>query len=183
MKRSDAASFFSTFPGCPRRRSRFPRLVGTPTIACSEYRSAVSPFCANWDNERADLKNQGAKASFRSGQSIAILACVLEGARHGIQTIQPLVPISGSWSTRRDEKRRRLEMIRTWMTGPILPTKEIIPALEALIVSGDRIVLEGDNQKQADFLSRSLVEVDPKKIHDLHLVISSIMPAGASHLV
>ena len=41
-------------------------------------------------------------------------------------------------------------------------------------MAGDRIVLEGDNQKQADFLSRSLVRVDAKKIHDLHLVISSI---------
>jgi malonate decarboxylase alpha subunit len=34
--------------------------------------------------------------------------------------------------------------------------------------------LEGDNQKQADFLSRSLVQVDPAKIHDLHLLISSV---------
>src|SRR6202008_4475533 len=47
-------------------------------------------------------------------------------------------------------------------------------ALEALVVAGDRIVLEGDNQKQADFLSRSLVQVDARKIHDLHLIISSI---------
>ena len=36
------------------------------------------------------------------------------------------------------------------------------------------VALEGDNQKQADFLSRSLVQVDPAKIHDLHLLISSI---------
>jgi malonate decarboxylase alpha subunit len=35
-------------------------------------------------------------------------------------------------------------------------------------------VLEGDNQKQADFLSRSLAKCDPKKLYDLHLVISSI---------
>src|SRR6202007_2479918 len=46
--------------------------------------------------------------------------------------------------------------------------------LEAVLVSGDTIVLEGDNQKQADFLSRSLVKINPKKIHDLHLIISSI---------
>jgi hypothetical protein len=39
-------------------------------------------------------------------------------------------------------------------------------------MAGDRIVLEGDNQKQADFLSRSSVEVDAKKIHDLHLITS-----------
>src|SRR5260221_14264478 len=60
------------------------------------------------------------------------------------------------------------------MEGPILPKTKIIEALETLVVSGDRIVLEGDNQKQADFLSRSLVKVDAKKLHDLHLIISSI---------
>lgn len=60
------------------------------------------------------------------------------------------------------------------MDGPILPKARIIEALETLTVSGDRIVIEGDNQKQADFLSRSLAKVDPEKLHDLHLIISSI---------
>jgi malonate decarboxylase alpha subunit len=46
--------------------------------------------------------------------------------------------------------------------------------LELLVRPGDRVVMEGDNQKQADFLSRSLVKVDPEKVHDLHLIISSI---------
>jgi malonate decarboxylase alpha subunit len=35
-------------------------------------------------------------------------------------------------------------------------------------------VLEGDNQKLADFFSRSLARCDPKRLHDLDLVISSI---------
>ena len=90
------------------------------------------------------------------------------------QTEQTLEPISRSWTTRRDEKRRRMQLVRPWMKGPILPKEKIVDALETLIVSSDRIVLEGDNQKQADFLSRSLVKVDPRKIHDLHLIISSI---------
>jgi len=79
-----------------------------------------------------------------------------------------------SWTTRRDEKRRRLESVKRWMSGPVLAQNKMVEALEAVIQSGDRIVMEGDNQKQADFLSRSLAEVDPKKIHDLHLIISSI---------
>jgi malonate decarboxylase alpha subunit len=81
---------------------------------------------------------------------------------------------SRSWMTRRDEKRRRMGRVRSWMNGPLLPREHMVAALEALLVSGDRIVLEGDNQKQADFLSRSLVKVDPGKLHDLHLIISSI---------
>ena len=87
---------------------------------------------------------------------------------------QILEPVSRSWTTRRDEKRRRIDLVKPWMRGPILPKEKIIEALETLIVSGDRIVLEGDNQKQADFLSRSLVQVDAKRLHDLHLIISSI---------
>ncbi len=66
------------------------------------------------------------------------------------------------------------------MKGPILPTERIIEALETLIVSEDRIVLEGDNQKQADFLSRSLVQVDPKKLHDLHLIFPALVVPNIS---
>jgi malonate decarboxylase alpha subunit len=79
-----------------------------------------------------------------------------------------------SWTRRRDEKRRRMKLVRPWMKGPVLPGAKIVEALETLIVSGDRVVLEGDNQKQADFLSRSLVKADVNKLRDLHLIISSI---------
>jgi malonate decarboxylase alpha subunit len=81
---------------------------------------------------------------------------------------------SRSWTTRRDEKQRRLRLVSSWMKGPLLPRDKLVESLQLLIAPGDRIVLEGDNQKQADFLSRSLVRADPKKLHDLHLIISSI---------
>src|ERR1700759_4228246 len=37
---------------------------------------------------------------------------------------------------------------------------------------GDRVCLEGDNQKQADFLARALTQVSPERVHDLHMVQS-----------
>jgi malonate decarboxylase alpha subunit len=58
--------------------------------------------------------------------------------------------------------------------GRVLPTGKIVEALEALLAPGDRVVLEGNNQKQADFLSRSLTQIDSRKVHGLHLVLSSI---------
>src|SRR6202789_723814 len=79
-----------------------------------------------------------------------------------------------SWTTRRDEKKRRMQLVSSWMSGPLLPRERLVESLEALIAPADRIVLEGDNQKQADFLSRSLAKVNPGKLHDLHLIISSI---------
>jgi malonate decarboxylase alpha subunit len=54
-----------------------------------------------------------------------------------------------SWTKRREEKERRMQAVTRWMNGPVLPTDKTIEALEALVVAGDRIVLEGDNQKQA----------------------------------
>jgi len=63
-----------------------------------------------------------------------------------------------------------MQLISSWMSGPLLQREKLRESLEALIAPVDRIVLEGDNQKQADFLSRSLVKADPKKLHDLHLV-------------
>jgi malonate decarboxylase alpha subunit len=44
--------------------------------------------------------------------------------------------------------------------------------LEAIIEPGDRVALEGDNQKQADFLAASLASMDPARVHDLHMVQS-----------
>jgi malonate decarboxylase alpha subunit len=34
------------------------------------------------------------------------------------------------------------------------------------------VAIEGDNQKQADFLATALANVDPARVHDLHMVQS-----------
>jgi malonate decarboxylase alpha subunit len=54
----------------------------------------------------------------------------------------------------------------------ICPANRITELLEAVIESGDRVALEGDNQKQADFLAASLAKLDPARVHDLHMVQS-----------
>jgi malonate decarboxylase alpha subunit len=56
----------------------------------------------------------------------------------------------------------------------VLPTAKTAAFLETLLSPGDIVALEGDNQKQADFLSRTLAQLNPHKVHDLHLVIGSI---------
>jgi malonate decarboxylase alpha subunit len=85
-----------------------------------------------------------------------------------------------SWTTRREEKARRLANAKRWTNGRILDSDKIVEALQILIAPGDRVALEGNNQKQADFLSRALARVDPSKIYDLHLLISSV--SRAEHL-
>ena len=84
------------------------------------------------------------------------------------------------WSRRRAEKARRLDQVRNLADGVVLPSDKIVAALEALIAPGDRVVLEGNNQKQADFLSRSLAQADPGRLHDLHMIMPSV--SRAEHL-
>lgn len=84
------------------------------------------------------------------------------------------------WDTRRQEKKRRIASVQGQSQGKVIPTADLTSVLEKLLVSGDRVVLEGNNQKQADFLSRMLAEVNPAKVHDLHMIMPSV--GRAEHL-
>ncbi|CAN7426761.1 malonate decarboxylase subunit alpha [Pseudoduganella sp. LjRoot289] len=78
------------------------------------------------------------------------------------------------WDTRRTEKQRRLDAVAHLCDGPVLRSDRIVEALERLVVSGDRVVLEGNNQKQADFLARALAKADPGLLNQLHLIMPSV---------
>lgn len=94
-----------------------------------------------------------------------------------MSTAQQHAPV---WNRRRSEKRRRIELVESITKGRVIPQSKIVEVLETLIAPGDRVVLEGNNQKQADFLSRSLVKVDSGKVHDLHMIMPSV--GRAEHL-
>ena len=49
----------------------------------------------------------------------------------------------------------------------------VTPAM-AVIECGDIVCVEGDNQKQADFLSECLAGMDPARVNGLHMVLSTI---------
>src|ERR1700728_1957825 len=57
-------------------------------------------------------------------------------------------------------------------SGKVCPADGVTRLLEAIIEPGDRVTIEGDNQKQADFLASALAKVDPARVHDLHMVQS-----------
>ncbi|MFB4284074.1 malonate decarboxylase subunit alpha [Nonomuraea sp. MTCD27] len=83
-------------------------------------------------------------------------------------------PTRRSWTQRRSAKRERLEAVRPFVSGRVVEAGSMREALQALLRPGDRVALEGDNQKQADFLAEALAGCDPAAVHDLHLLISSI---------
>ena len=78
------------------------------------------------------------------------------------------------WDRRARRKRERLDSAAPLLAGKLLATERVVDALEALIHGGDRVVLEGDNQKQADFLSRALAQLDPRRVSGLQMLISSV---------
>ena len=65
------------------------------------------------------------------------------------------------WNSQRKERKTRLEGASAHSKGKVVATGGVKAFLEAVIHPFDRVYLEGDNQKQADFLARILVTVDP----------------------
>ncbi len=76
------------------------------------------------------------------------------------------------WDTQRRSRAARLERARRVTPGKLVEAGHIGALLQAVIESGDRVCLEGNNQKQADFLARALTALDPAAVHDLHMVQS-----------
>ena len=78
------------------------------------------------------------------------------------------------WSRQRANRAARLARAGALpgVRGKTVQADAIVALLEALVEPGDRVCLEGDNQKQADFLARALTQVSPERVHDLHMVQS-----------
>jgi malonate decarboxylase alpha subunit len=76
------------------------------------------------------------------------------------------------WNSRAADKAQRLDSVAYALSGKVLEAERVVEVLERVIRPGDRVCVEGNNQKQADFLSRSLASADAGRLHDLHLVLS-----------
>jgi len=78
------------------------------------------------------------------------------------------------WNTRAQEKQSRLASVAEHLDGKLTQRASITDVLYGCIKSYDRVIAEGNNQKQADFLSRALAELDPERVHDLHMLQPSV---------
>ncbi len=79
------------------------------------------------------------------------------------------------WHKEKKARDERLKAGGKFAHGKMVKPEDATALLEAIIRPNDRLCMEGDNQKQADFLAGALVKADPKKLHDLHVVQSGIV--------
>ncbi|GGC59637.1 malonate decarboxylase subunit alpha [Undibacterium terreum] len=80
------------------------------------------------------------------------------------------------WDTLQQNRAVRLkkaqQQLGDGLSGKIFPAGRIADLLHAVLEPGDRVCLEGNNQKQADFLAKALAGLDSTRIHDLHILQS-----------
>ena len=85
----------------------------------------------------------------------------------------PKVPMYDQRNARREARLARASAaLGADLSGRRVATARTTDLLQAVLESSDRVCLEGNNQKQADFLARALTQVDVAQVHDLHMVQS-----------
>ena len=80
-----------------------------------------------------------------------------------------------NWGMQRTALGERLAGGQRCTKGKVVPVQSLPAFLKAVIRTGDRVCLEGDNQKQADILASALADLDPAEVHDLHMVQSGVV--------
>ena len=84
------------------------------------------------------------------------------------------------WDRQRTRRQEKLDLAQQKGFSKQVEHARAIELLETVIASGDRVCLEGNNQKQADFLSKCLSQCNPDAVNDLHIVQSVL--ALPSHI-
>jgi malonate decarboxylase alpha subunit len=79
------------------------------------------------------------------------------------------------WRKGQGARDARVRAGAKFAKGKIVEARDATALLESVIRPGDRVCLEGDNQKQADLLAGALAAVDVGKVHDLHMVQSGVV--------
>ena len=86
--------------------------------------------------------------------------------------------ITAKSAKRRQNKAERIERVGKLARGKFVSSDRVAEVLRRIIEPGDILCLEGDNQKQADFLANQLATLGKKDLRDIHLVMSCItLPA------
>ncbi|MCW8408259.1 malonate decarboxylase subunit alpha [Legionella sp. PATHC035] len=79
------------------------------------------------------------------------------------------------WDQNKKEYLKRLSKIQSYLkNNKFVEAQDLVSVLSLLIRSGDRVCIEGDNQKQASFLATAMAQLNPEEINHLHMIQSAI---------
>jgi malonate decarboxylase alpha subunit len=82
---------------------------------------------------------------------------------------------SRNWDMRKTDYQERMNAVVPYFShGKVVNSEDTIKVLESVIRPFDRVNIEGNNQKQADFLAEALIQCDTERVHDLHMVQSAV---------
>ena len=99
----------------------------------------------------------------------------LTGGENSVGTT--IVRAREDWGCRKKaylERAAKAKPLTAHGSGKIVDAGRAVALLESIIRPGDRVALEGNNQKQAEFLADCLCRVDASKVNRLHMVQSVI---------
>ena len=93
-----------------------------------------------------------------------------------METLSAAASLPFTWNRRAAARQARLSRVQAALgpdfRGRHAASEKIVTLLDAVLEPGDRVCLEGNNQKQADFLAKALTQVDVQRVHGLHMVQS-----------
>ncbi len=79
------------------------------------------------------------------------------------------------WDENKQVYLQRLSKISPYLKDKkFVEAQDLVALLSQVIHSGDRVCIEGDNQKQASFLAAAMTALDPAQINNLHMIQSAI---------
>lgn len=84
--------------------------------------------------------------------------------------------VESRWTSQQSNRSARLaragQALGGALNGKVVEAARIVDLLHAVLEPGDRVCLEGNNQKQADFLGKALTRLDPQRVNNLHMLLS-----------
>lgn len=78
------------------------------------------------------------------------------------------------WNTQQARRSARLARAASAGLGRHIEAADTTRLLQCVLEPGDRVCLEGNNQKQADFLASRLLACDVSRVNNLHMVQSVV---------
>lgn len=79
------------------------------------------------------------------------------------------------WDQNKKKYQQRVACMQPFLKdNKFIAAEDVVQVLSQVLHCGDKVCIEGDNQKQASFLASAMTQLDPAVINNLHMIQSAI---------